>query len=404
MKVNDAFDAWFWGFEVMNSRHVRDDVGWKYNNAHGCLLDINRAARCKFINLDIHDGGVAVGFWMGAVDCEIYGCTIHHYGYWNPEHRDKDDRQIDRGHGHAIYAQNKTGTKVMRDNMWFYGYGQGLQVYSSAGQHMRGMVIDGNIAFNAGRMCKRGGLLPEGRISNNYGLETHGPLDNITFTNNCSYHSRGGTSPNVYMGRGGLDYGTGVITNNYLVGTTPIVLLQWKKLTFTGNTVWTRISYHPALYIKYKEGQGFEDDEWHVDNNTYYEKPPGDRQFWINKQHMNFAKYRAATGFDAHTKPVPQMAPTENRVIIRPNRYEKGRANIAVYNWEHGDAAAVDLSKVLAVGQRYQVHNVMVDIWEKPVATGVYDGKPVSLPILKTKAAPDFPDFNAFLVKPLPRR
>ncbi len=42
-------------------------------------------------------------------------------------------------------------------------------------------------------------------------------------------------------------------------------------------------------------------------------------------------------------------------MFVRPNRYERGRAHVVVYYWEHKDAVEVDLSKVLTRGQKYRV-------------------------------------------------
>jgi hypothetical protein len=72
--------------------------------------------------------------------------------------------------------------------------------------------------------------------------------------------------------------------------------------------------------------------------------------------------------------------PTENRVFVRPNRHEVGRAHIAVYNWTFVDAQEVDLTAVLAVGDAFEIRDAQN--WDAgPVVSGTFDGAPVTLPL-----------------------
>jgi hypothetical protein len=77
--------------------------------------------------------------------------------------------------------------------------------------------------------------------------------------------------------------------------------------------------------------------------------------------------------------------PSQTRVVVEPNRYEAGRANVIIYNWGRQGAVSVDLSKVLRSGDSYEVRNAQ-NFFAAPVASGKYSGGSVSLPI--TSAAP----------------
>ncbi len=87
------------------------------------------------------------------------------------------------------------------------------------------------------------------------------------------------------------------------------------------------------------------------------------------------------------------------------NPYESGRANVAVYNWGRADSVDVDLSSVLAYGAAYEVRDAQ-NFYGDPVASGVYRGGTVSLPMWGSPAAPVAfaaprragPEFNAFVV------
>ena len=94
---------------------------------------------------------------------------------------------------------------------------------------------------------------------------------------------------------------------------------------------------------------------------------------------VTFDEWRKATGIDGETT-FKLGYPTGTRVVVRPNRYEKGRANVAVYNWNEAEAVEIDLSKVLAAGQSYKIVSAQ-NFFGEPVTAGTYDGKPVRLPL-----------------------
>jgi hypothetical protein len=101
---------------------------------------------------------------------------------------------------------------------------------------------------------------------------------------------------------------------------------------------------------------------------------------------------------------------TGTRVFVRPNRYEAGRANLVVYNWDKLSTVAVDVNSVLAVGTRYEVRNIE-DYFAPPVLSGTFDGQPLSLPMTGLTVAsptaamltppPTGPAFNVFVLLPL---
>jgi hypothetical protein len=68
------------------------------------------------------------------------------------------------------------------------------------------------------------------------------------------------------------------------------------------------------------------------------------------------------------------------RVVVRPNAYETGRANIIVYNWGDAGAVSADLSNVLKPGDSYEVRNVQ-DFYGTPVTSGTFSGGSITIPI-----------------------
>ena len=79
-------------------------------------------------------------------------------------------------------------------------------------------------------------------------------------------------------------------------------------------------------------------------------------------------------------------SPTGLHIEVRPNAYEPGRANIAVYDWSGASSVAVDLSQVLTAGDSFQILDAQ-NYFGAPVLLGTYNGSPVNLPISSTNAA-----------------
>src|SRR5207244_11983656 len=91
------------------------------------------------INLIVHDTNQAFGFWTPAIDSELYGNIVYFNG-WDAS---------DRGHGHGVYAQNKSGTKHIADNIIFDQFSHGIHIYTEGG-FINGFDLSGNIVFNNG--------------------------------------------------------------------------------------------------------------------------------------------------------------------------------------------------------------------------------------------------------------
>jgi hypothetical protein len=110
-------------------------------------LNVHAGSQCKYIHLVIHDTAQGVSFWSGATDSELYGCIIYDNGWKAP----------DRGHGHAIYTQNKDGVKTIADCILTGGYGYTLHAYGSERAFVDHYQVEGNIAYNGGRFLIGGG-------------------------------------------------------------------------------------------------------------------------------------------------------------------------------------------------------------------------------------------------------
>jgi len=65
--------------------------------------------------------------------------------------------------------------------------------------------------------------------------------------------------------------------------------------------------------------------------------------------------------------------------FVRPNAYEKGRAHVAIYNWDRRGSVEVDLSSSgLSAGDRYEIRDAQ-EYHGTPVGSGTFDGAPVRI-------------------------
>jgi parallel beta helix pectate lyase-like protein/Big-like domain-containing protein len=105
---------------------------------------------------------------------------------------------------------------------------------------------------------------------------------------------------------------------------------------------------------------------------------------------------------------VLRTAPSSGtKVVVRPNPYEAGRANVIVYNWARQSSIAVNPG-VLKAGDGYEVRNVQ-NYYDTPVLSGTYAGGALTLPLsaitapkpigrTTAKAPTTGPLFNAYVI------
>src|SRR5206468_124469 len=105
------------------------------------------------------------------------------------------------------------------------------------------------------------------------------------------------------------------ITNNVFVGGYggPEVNCQGGPIVFTGNRIYVQPSGLDELRLELCAGQGIAGWTW--DNNQYF----GKTNFFSDTvgRMLDFASWKASTGFDAHSSSTP-ADPTGKWIYIRP--------------------------------------------------------------------------------------
>ncbi|MEZ5401914.1 MAG: hypothetical protein R2729_19735 [Bryobacteraceae bacterium] len=368
MKVDGAW-AWYRDFEIAN----------KYNENRRTeqapfALDVF-APHSKLINLAVHDTGQGIGLWLPAIDAEVYGTLIYYNGFLGE----------DRGHGHGIYTQNREGTKLIHDNIIFEQMGVGIHAYGSENAFVEGYDVRGNVVFENGYFA--GG--PQ-TMTDNLLFAVGRPVDRVTVEDNFVYNrpedNAGYSRIGWFFGPG--PNGTATVRNNYFIGGQfSMMAAFWNKLTFTGNVTYSEAGFNAR--VDTKDGQSISNYTW--DNNTHY----GPARFLAQEKSIGSEEWKAM-GADAHSRLIAG-GPEGAWSFVRPNRYEPGRANVIVYNWDKAEQVEVDVSAVLKAGQKYELRDAM-DYFGAPVAAGAYQGGKLVVPM--TARPPARPTGGNFPVLP----
>jgi hypothetical protein len=342
--VNGAYSV-FWGLELINSDPNRTlALGDKRED-----VVANYASHTKYIDLIVHDGGVGIYNESPYYDVEVVGSIFYNIGY----------QSSDRGHGHAIYLRSNTGPVTACDNIMFNQYGYGVHVFTNPGEgQLLNIHLEGNIAFN-------NGTLSNNSNSSNILFGGDDYASGGVVKDNFLYESPGVPGPNMEVGYGSTHNGSVDISGNYVAsGGTVLDVGYWSSLTASNNFL---IGTGTILRI-------------------------------------NDPSISAST-FSGQTE---SSLPTTTKVVVRPNPYETGRANIAVFNWGGQSSAPVDLSGIVPAGAHYQIRNVQ-DLFGTPVVSDTYQGGVVTLPLrgvtppvpigLSSSRAPSTGTaFNAYIV------
>lgn len=368
----DGADVALWGFEVMRS------------TPSGVLPAVeSRGARQKFINLVIHDAAQqGITFWDEAVDAELYGNIV----YNNGTHENLD---------HGTYVHNMSGTKLIMDNVFFNNLAYGIHVYANPDDPtQRNVHVVGNVSFNNGTISTR--YAAKGNIL----IGAESPDEGMRAVDNLLYFS-GSVGENMRIGYLAANRDAVVTGNTIFGGGTALVVGDWSSATVQNNTVGG-----PAEIVDLRDSPS--GHSW--SGNRYYRTPTAAAWRTPSAGAVPLADWKNATGLGSSDQSVADV-PSETQVFVRKNKYEQGRALVVVYNFGNQGSISVNLSGVLADGQRYEVRNVQ-DIYGSPVAAGTYNGGSITLPVSGVAAPARLgrstptpprtgPNFDTFVVIPL---
>lgn len=383
--VATGSNTWLMDFEVMSSDPVRQT-----SIAGSGPVDIHRSSGIdingdgiKLINLVIHDVVNGIFTYDTAKDVEVNGVLTYSNGWWGP----------DRGHGHGMYVRNGSGTlHKYNDVISFDNYATGQKVFGYQA-HGEDVHFDGFVGFNneEGNFFVGLGSFP---------LKNIAVKDSYIYSPNNLSGRRGGSG--MMFGWSGVQNLDVVIQNNYIAGRNGGLSLDlWQSMHITGNTIWSSGNGIGSTMFKITPGAGRVPSDYTIDNNTYYDNDNGSTTYnfgypagpnTVGGGNYNYTKdWKRTTTFDVNSTYVLGTAggvPNVDKYFVKPNAYELGRANIVVYNWSQANSVSVNVASAgLSVGDSYEIRDAQ-NYLGTPIATGVYNGGNISIPMTSTAVYP----------------
>jgi hypothetical protein len=435
------------------------DLQWdpgQTQHKNEAVIDARDGTGSKIINCNIFGGLMGTATWTAALNFEIYGSLIHDFGYLE---------EGARGHGHAWYAQNKEGTKVFSNNIAYRGYGWNVHLYTQEGD-IQGFDIIENLCYIPGSLNPQqtvdnyliSGYRPADRVRmignvgyqpsnldkwrpdarlNSYAEITNGtalvkdnylmgapialligPWNDITIEGNTFW------AYDTFMALSPAPSGDAV--RNYKVDKNTYINNRVARVPGTSG-LYSLLIYLLLLLVlvviffyavnKYLKrfrvvligGPAVVVVILLVSFVMGLPDSGADLRLWLKEPftgpggNLSFRNWQAL-GFDKEGQMVEgdNGRPVGTKVFVVPNKYEKGRANVGVFNWDGRSEVGVDLSTVLTKGQHFRIYNCL-DIKQtiqmaKPILETTFDGAEIKMPMRRDQISPDF---ESFLVMPL---
>jgi hypothetical protein len=348
--------TWYWGLEIMSSgtKRATPYAGSHCAEPSDVHLDRgigvrNNGSFNKIINCVIHDNQQGIGnwgTWTSGPGLEIYGTLIYYNGG-----QQTGGARDGWGIGHGTYLLSKqTGETKVIDNIVFANFVTGIRLGDDG---VFKPHVEGNISFINGDNMKPGGRNISVMGLNGYGTPGYAPMTDAIIRNNYTYYpvarwpSSGagnvGASESIHPGLWAPN-STGEIVGNYIAGPFPSPDSQ------------------PTPFLL-----GY----WDHFNPTRCRD-----NFIYGTDIRPYVKERCPTTVNTYG----DGKPASNAVFTRPNLYERGRAHIAIYNWQHAPSVDIDLAASgLVPGQPFEVRDAM-DFYGPPLVRGLYAAnQPISI-------------------------
>jgi len=366
----EGHDVNFMDFRVTDSDPTRVDVRNDANHFYRFSGVWHDGPRTNLINMVIDNHGTGVFSTINSVDSTFYGSLFYNNGFV---------LATGQPHGHGWYIQNNTGTKTFAENLTFNNFVFGGQEESDHGNTIN-MANRGIVVFNNPFLLGT----------------TSATADNCSL--DSSYFFENGIT-GLRAGYQGTDNRAIAITNNYFGGVSSNVVqvTLWKSVTFTGNTMTVSGANDStrAVYLDRTLGGTF---TWN--RNTYYDQSNtqncagGSFRGPFNYSGstgacggtLKYAEWQTASGLDATGSTYSQsIAP--DLVVVRPNSYQAGRANVIIYNWSHASSVSVNLSTAgLTNGQAFEIRNAQ-NYFRTTLYSGTYNSSSPTVSLSMTSAA-----------------
>jgi len=356
--------------EILNSRPSRDGNIENQGIGRGSGVVVV-GDRNTLINLVVHDNLNGIFTSSASSNTEIYGCLVYNNGVHS-----RDGGTIENGHGHGLYLENNAGYSRVYEDIVLNTFNLGTQGYGVTGPYMGGDFV-GSAFANSGAPLGKFGDVNRRNFNFIIGPDSQ-RSPTAVIRNSHFYHP---ASSNGYLMSFGYGAGvtSGTITDNYFVGGgTLITIGTATNASITGNKFYS--SRSGAQYTVIPAGLSY---NWN--HNTYF-GAAGRNVFGVSGSAlMQFPNWKTATGFDASSTATSAAMP--DTVIVRPNSYQPGRANVIIYSFSGSSTATIDLSSIgLVNGQSFTIRNAQ-NYYGPAVATGTFNAASPTIAVSLAGAA-----------------
>ncbi len=353
--------TWFWGLEITSVREERFTD--QFNKGCGLNLQAVGVGNKSINNIIYNVGHPAIGFWKQSDQGEIYGNLLWGNGIYDNSNPSQPNGWT-RGGG--IYSQNEVGNILISDVISFKNFTGGMKCHGESG-FCNGVTFEGNIVFDN----------PDRGIAITTAVQ---PANLNTINYNNAYRN------GIGFGYVAKNNGEAVAIGNYVAEAMPsgvdggvFGIKEYQKVTVKNNTFYNFGANRVVLSFIMPTGFSYSNADWNY--NKYY----GADQFDENdprvltKAGWEISPYSAPGWKYLSDLPTWEKNSTlsltdipENKIIIRPNKYEKGRANIVVWNWQKNNSVTLDLSTSgLVDGDKFEIRDAQ-NYFGTPVVNGTY--------------------------------
>ena len=356
--------------EIFNSRPSRDGNIENQGIGRGSGVVVVGDGN-TLINLVVHDNLNGIFTSSASSNTEIYGCLVYNNGVHS-----RDGGTLENGHGHGLYLENNAGYSRVYEDIILNTFNLGTQGYGVTGPYMGGDIV-GSAFANSGAPLGKFGDVNRRNFNLILGPDSQRSPTAIV-RNSHFYHPASSIGYLVSFGYG-AGVTTGTVTDNYFVGGgTLLTIGNTANATITGNRFYS--SRTGAQYTVIPAGQPY---NWN--QNTYF-GAAGRNVFGISGSSlMQFPTWKTATGYDASSTATSVAMP--DTVIVRPNSYQPGRANVIVYSFSGSPTATIDLSSTgLVNGQTFTIRNAQ-NYYGPAVAAGTFNASSPTISVALSGAA-----------------
>ncbi|HWQ93519.1 MAG TPA: hypothetical protein VN673_17775 [Clostridia bacterium] len=340
-------------------------------NYLGCGLNLTASGKAnKAVNLVVHNvGHPGIGFWQQGEGGEINGCIMWGNGIYD------NDGTWTRGNG--VYAQNRDGTVILKNNIVFRNFTYGMKGFGETGP-VKGFRFINNLAFDS----------PVG-----FPLEISSgstPMDdNAMWTNYvlgnimAGYVSVSNTHQSlignwiVNGGLGAKEFISGTYSNNLVL--LPYTPTERGLVTYLAPSIDRAQAKFVWDWNQYYLAAGSRPRQWAFrtqNGSTYGSDGSGNLVFDGDKTNS----WKDFSGFDQHSLLQTNWPSDLIKVEALPLDYDANRHHIVVIATTGQTNVLLDLGKLgFAIGDRYELRDAQN--YFRVIASGSFMDEQLSLPL-----------------------